>query len=296
MTSSTVESTVSPSNKPTTSSQEEETIAPTLKPSDLNSYLITSKDLVYDSTDIDFNIRLQDQFEKTACINFIDCHVTFPCDYSESNCGSRKNQDDLIQIQVRTEKETEREVEEVLNQNFEAAQKDPSIPSDIKDKLKLEEVTVIDEKNTVAPTVSVTTTASKKCVNSFVESTTGIVTITVVSVLSAFYIIAACVFIFKYWTLSKTIIITSSIIIFELVMVLVFFTVLGAECPDDGISPALGGGLIGASIFVWLAITIGMYIFQNRRKVSEKNVSFSISDVTSDDSTSMNRYANPFDD
>ena len=84
---------------------------------------------------------------------------------------------------------------------------------------------------------------------------------------------------------------------FELVMVLVYFTgrvenicskiiliyqnnnagkknfnpyiynlrkVLGSDCPEDGISPALGSGLIAVSIFVWLALIIDMYIFQSR--------------------------------
>jgi len=41
---------------------------------------------------------------------------------------------------------------------------------------------------------------------------------------SVFYMIAAGIFIFKYVNLMKTVIIVSGIIIFELVMVLMFFT------------------------------------------------------------------------
>ncbi|CBY13150.1 unnamed protein product [Oikopleura dioica] len=256
----------------------------------LNQYQITANDLGtdYDETNYDLNIKLQNQYEKTACKSFdLSCIVIFPCDYRDSDCSRKRRQadNDLIVILLRTSLDNSEAVKKQLQADFDVAKTDPDIDPVIKEKLTL-----------VVQDIEQVEKAEDKCTKNFVKSTTGIITITVVTVLSVFYIVAAGIFIFKYANLMKTVIIVSGIIIFELVMVLMFFTVLESKCKNEGISPALGGGLIGVSIFVWLALTIGMYIFQNRRKVSEKKVSFAISDVTNDDSVSMNQFANPFDD
>jgi len=158
----------------------------------------------------------------------LSCIVIFPCDYRDSDCSRKRRQadNDLIVILLRTSLDNSEAVKKQLQADFDVAKTDPDIDPVIKEKLTL-----------VVQDIEQVEKAEDKCTKNFVKSTTGIITITVVTVLryyldvlssspyfSVFYIVAAGIFIFKYANLMKTVIIVSGIIIFELVMVLMLAT------------------------------------------------------------------------